>query len=318
MADMDKPKGYQYLFGPVPSRRLGMSLGVDLVFPKTCSLDCVYCESGRTTTLTLKRSEAVPASRVIEELSLYLASSPMLDHITFSGSGEPTLNTGIRAVVDFLKTDYPDYPIALLTNSTLFSRREVRRDVRDIDLIVASLDAVSESVFQRVNRPAPGLDARMIIEGLTALRRDYAHQLWLEIFIVPGVNDSPDELNRLAMAARTMGADRIQLNSLDRPGTESWVRALAPDERQRIADCFKGIEVIGMPPHGVDRQGEDPSADVRQRILTMIRRRPCTVDDLRLSLNVGDAALTVCLGDLVREGCVKTDTLDRGVFYRIV
>lgn len=305
------------LFGPVPSRRLGLSLGVDLVLPKTCSLDCVYCESGRTTALTTERTGAVPASKAIDDLSAFLAQGPALDYITFSGCGEPTLNSGIRTVTDYLKRYHARYPIALLTNSTLFSRPEVRRDVRDVDLIVASLDAVSPEVFRRINRPAPGLEIEAVIEGLIALRREFSHSLWLEIFIVPGLNDTPDELEGLAAAARRIGADRIQLNSLDRPGSESWVRAMDTDERRRIAARFSGFEIIGEAHADPAASMGDDGSDIEGRILAMIRRRPCTAEDLRVSLRASAETVEGCLSDLIREGQVSTETLARGIFYRI-
>ncbi|GAB6095328.1 hypothetical protein JCM14469_15800 [Desulfatiferula olefinivorans] len=305
------------LFGPVPSRRLGLSLGVDLVLPKTCSLDCVYCESGRTTVLTAERTGAVSAERVIGELSSFLSRNPSPDYITFSGCGEPTLNPAIRTVTEYLKRHHPRYPVALLTNSTLFPDAEVRRDVRDVDLIVASLDAVSPGVFRRINRPAPGIEIGAVIEGLVALRREFSGLLWLEIFIVPGLNDTPGELDGLAAAARRIGADRIQLNSLDRPGSEAWVRAMAPEERQRIASRFSGFEIIGDAPEAGAAAAQDADTALEGRILAMIRRRPCTAEDLRVSLSASAQAVAECLDGLVRTERVTTESLDRGLFYRI-
>ena len=148
---------YKTLFGPVPSRRLGISLGVDLVRHKTCSLDCVYCECGATTRLTTKRREYVSVDRVKEELAVYLSRHEKIDYITFSGSGEPTLNDGIGDVMHFLKSDYPQYKIALLTNSTLFDHSEVRRQIKDADVVMASLDAATKTRFRQVNRPIRNL-----------------------------------------------------------------------------------------------------------------------------------------------------------------
>jgi wyosine [tRNA(Phe)-imidazoG37] synthetase (radical SAM superfamily) len=146
---------YKALFGPVPSRRLGISLGVDLVHHKTCSLNCVYCECGATTHLTTKRKEYVSVDQVKSELVDYLSRNKTIDFITFSGSGEPTLNDGIGDVIHFLKSDYPQYNVALLTNSTLFHQLAVRRQIKDADVVMASLDAASEAQFRQVNRPHP-------------------------------------------------------------------------------------------------------------------------------------------------------------------
>ena len=157
---------YNYLFGPVPSRRLGISLGVDLVPHKTCSLNCIYCECGRTTNLTIERKAYVPTETVLAELKTFLEPKPKLDYITFSGAGEPTLHSGIGEIVKFLKTNFPNYKIALLTNGTLFYQPELIKEVKSIDLILPSLDAASDLVFRKLNRPFPKLHIETMIEEL--------------------------------------------------------------------------------------------------------------------------------------------------------
>jgi len=216
---------YRYLFGPVNSRRLGRSLGVDLVPRKVCSLNCVYCESGATTTLTRARGELVPTAAVLAELADFLSGQPALDYITFSGAGEPTLHSGLGVIISHLKKEYPRYKVALITNGTLFNDPAVRREVSGCDLIVPSLDAASDTVMAQINRPAPGLTAAQLIDALGELRREYRGQIWLEIFIVPGLNDTEPELALLVAAAARIAADRIQLNTLDRPAPEARVRA---------------------------------------------------------------------------------------------
>ncbi|MFO8145279.1 MAG: radical SAM protein, partial [Candidatus Syntrophosphaera sp.] len=153
----------KYLFGPVPSRRLGVSLGVDLVPHKVCSLNCVYCEVGRTTNLTIQRKEYVPLDEVLKELEEYLSQDPDLDFITFSGQGEPSLNSGLGRVIDFIKDKYPRYKVAVLTNGTLFWDEKVRAEVMLADVLLPDLDAVSELAFLKVNRPAPELKIDRII-----------------------------------------------------------------------------------------------------------------------------------------------------------
>ena len=144
---------YKHLFGPVPSRRLGLSLGIDPIPYKTCSFDCVYCECGATTKLTAARKEYIPVDEIISELDSFLSSNPTLDYITFSGSGEPTLNIGIGRVISYLKKNFSQYKIAVLTNSSLFSDPEVREELLLADVIMPSLDAVSENVFQKITDP---------------------------------------------------------------------------------------------------------------------------------------------------------------------
>ncbi|MBN1863895.1 MAG: radical SAM protein, partial [Victivallales bacterium] len=183
-------KGFLHLFGPVPSRRLGRSLGIDLIPHKTCSMNCVYCESGATTNLTAERAEFHPLEQITSELDRYLDAKPRLDYITFSGAGEPTLYSRIGEIISCLKKKYPQYRTALLTNSTMLVREEVAEAVKDVDLIVPSLDAATPGIFKRINRPAESADCREIIQALVDFRKISRAEFWLEIFIVPGLNDS--------------------------------------------------------------------------------------------------------------------------------
>ena len=215
---------YRYLFGPVPSRRLGRSLGIDLVPQKTCTFDCAYCECGRTTVLTLERREYVPTGRVIAELDDCLAKAPDIDYVTFAGSGEPTLHSGIGDIISFIKDRYPRYRVAVLTNGALFVDPDVRAALMRADLVVPSLDAVSEDIFRDINRPSPGITAGQVVAGLVAFSREFPGVIWLEVFIVPGKNDTDEELLRLRDAVAVIAPDRVQVNTLDQPGTDIRVR----------------------------------------------------------------------------------------------
>jgi len=192
----------KYLFGPVNSRRLGLSLGVDLLPAKICTLNCVYCECGGTTDLTTEIREYVPTREVIAELDSFLADSPPLDAITFSGSGEPTLHSGLGDIVRYLKNTYPRYRVVLLTNGTLFWREDVRRAAAGCDIVIPSLDAVTPAAFNAVARPAPEITPDRVVEGLSAFRKEFAGRLIIEIFIVPGVNDGEEDARKVARFAR--------------------------------------------------------------------------------------------------------------------
>jgi wyosine [tRNA(Phe)-imidazoG37] synthetase (radical SAM superfamily) len=308
---------YQYLFGPVPSRRLGISLGIDLVPHKACSFDCVYCECGQTTYLTCERREYVPTDGVIAELGDLLARAPDLDYVTFAGSGEPTLHSGIGEIIAFIKDRYPRYRVAVLTNSSLLTDPDVRAALVRADLVVPSIDAVSEEVFRQVNRPCPGLTARGILAGVTAFVREFPGEVWLEVFIVPGVNDTEEELLRIRDAVAAIGPDRVQLNTLDRPGAELWVTPASPRTLERIAALLGGnVEVIGSACTGAAAL-----TDVREAlesILATIRRRPCTSGDLAVLLGLRPAEVSRCLRLLEATGMVEPVQEKRGVFYRAV
>ena len=200
MNNTKQPSGYKHIFGPVPSRRLGISLGVDLVPHKTCTLNCVYCECGKTTNLTLKRKEYIPVKLIREELKDFFSYNPTLDFVTFSGSGEPTLNSNIGEIIRFLKADYPQFKQALLTNGTLLNIDSVQKQILDIDIVIASLDAASEQGFKCINRPHEKLELNKIIDGMVSFKEKFKNRFWIEILVVPGINDKKIELQKIKNA----------------------------------------------------------------------------------------------------------------------
>ena len=307
--------GYQYLFGPVPSRRLGVSLGIDLVPHKTCSFNCIYCECGKTTDLTTERAEFYPTDAIIREIDDYLSNQPNLDFITFSGSGEPTLHSGIGRIARHIRENFPEYRMALLTNGSLFTDPAVRAEAADIHVIVPSLDAVSESVFQKIDRPCPSVTAAAVISGLRSLRKEFSGEIWLEIFIIPGLNDTDEELLFLRDAIAEIRPDRVQLNALDRPGIADWITVPTAEEMERIADSlgFPGIEVVG----GLSSRSDIASfsQDVHESILGTIRRRPCTMDDLSRILGLHPNEIRKYTDTLLAEGLIGEKTEERGTFF---
>ena len=306
---------YKHIFGPVSSRRLGLSLGVDVMRHKTCSLDCVYCECGKTTDLTIHTDQYVSPEAVKEELDRFLSGKPDLDFITFSGSGEPTLYSDIGDIIHFLKTRYPRYKVAVLTNGTLFYQPRVRRRILEADLVIASLDAASEQAFRLLNRPHPDLELSAIIGGLVQFRAEFVNQYWIEIFIVPGINDSETEFDHIKAALRRIHPDRIQLNSLDRPGTEKWVEPVGAETLAAIADYLGGTEIIGSGT--VDRRPTACVQDICSRILTTISRRPCTAEDMGNVLGISVPEVQRHLDDMIHNRMISTEQMPRGVFYAL-
>jgi wyosine [tRNA(Phe)-imidazoG37] synthetase (radical SAM superfamily) len=308
----------KYLFGPVNSRRLGVSLGVDLMPYKTCSLNCVYCECGGTTALNSEIAEYVPTDEVIAELDGYLAGSPRLDVITFSGSGEPTLHSGIGRIIRHIRERYPQYKIAVLTNGTLLWNPAVRSSIAPADIVVPSLDAVSPGAFEKIGRPAGGITPDRVVDGLVEFRKEFPGRLFLEIFIVPGVNDTPEELAGLRDAALKIRPDSVQVNSLDRPGAEAWVEPAGRKELESLRELFAPlkVEIIGRP---AERVYEDRHVtDMMKEIISILRRRPSTLDDLRLALGSDRETLGKVLESMIGKEMITVEELDRGKFYRIV
>ncbi len=301
----------------MPSRRLGISLGVDLVPHKTCSLNCVYCECGRTTNLTVQRKEYVPTKTVLSELKHFLTSNPKLDYITFSGSGEPTLHSGIGEIVSYLKNNHPSYKIALLTNGTLFNQPKIRQEVKGIDLILPSLDGVSDKVFRKINQPFQELSIKNIIEGLAKLRTEFSGTMWLEIFIVPGLNDTEEEVKLLRQAVHSIKPDQVQLNTLDRPGTANWVKAVTKDELKKIAAQLDW-ETIIIANFQKREQIASYNADTESLILQTLKRRPCTTDDLSAVLGLHPNELNKYIEALLKREKIRSVFMNRGTFFRLV
>lgn len=306
---------YRHIFGPVPSRRLGVSLGVDLVPPKTCPLNCVYCECGATTCLTTTRRAYVAYNSVVAELADYLGSNAA-DFVTFSGAGEPTLNSDIGAIIGFLKSAFPMQRLAVLTNGVLLNDATVRAQLMDADLIAPSLDAGSEAVFRRVNRPHPDVTLATLIDGLARFRRDFRGAFWLEVFIVPGMNDSPQELRRLREAILQLDPDVIQLNTLDRPGAVADIRAATRQELERIVELwgFTNTEIIARAPR---RTIASYRGDVESAILTTLARRPLTLSDLSAMLGLHFHEINKYLAALEEAQRIEAVRQRRGVFYRL-
>lgn len=306
---------YKYLFGPVPSRRLGMSLGIDLVFHKVCSLNCIYCECGETTILTSERKEYVPYDKVIEEIQSFMDNNPYPDYLTFSGSGEPTLNSRIGDVICFIKKNYPQIPLALLTNGTLLYLDEVRKELLDIDLVIPSLDSASEAGFKKINRPDSKLQVDKYIEGLIEFRKEYNGKIWLEVLIVPGFNDSDDELGLLKDAILKISPELVQINTLDRPGAIKEIRAATRAELIKIKDHLDmpNVEIISAPKERKDIRSY--RKDIESAILETIYRRPCTADDLAKILGFHISEVNKYLDVLEAEGKIISERQERGVFY---
>jgi len=241
MYDMKKIRSY--IYGPIRSRRLGSSLGVDMVPHKTCPLDCVYCECGATTVHTIERREYINTDSIINEIDDYLSNADPPDYVTFGGSGEPTLHSGLGRIIKHLKERFPSQKLALLTNSVLLGDRGLREEILPCDLILPSLDAVTDEVFREINAPVAGLDCAGIIDALAALSAEYKGQMWLEIFIAPGINDGDGEIAMFKEAITRINPTRVQLNSLDRKGTRETLTPAPMELLERIAKQFSPLTV---------------------------------------------------------------------------
>ena len=308
----------KHIFGPVLSRRLGLSLGVDLIPFKTCSYDCVYCECGSTTDKIVTRQDFFPAEDVMAELREVLAARPHLDTITLAGSGEPTLSRSLGPVIAFVKREYPEYILSVLTNGSLMTDAGVREELLPADRVIPTLTSVYQETFERIHRPHPSLRIEAIIKGFVRFREMYDRALWLEVFIVPGVNTTEAELEGLKTAIERINPDLVQLNTLDRPPAEGWVEAATDAELERICDVLgmTGIEIVGRhtPVSRVTRAMTEATNLIR----ATLSRRPSTVEDLVQTTGMSGGEVVKILGILERNGEVTSRRGTRGVFYAMV
>ncbi len=266
-----KPK---FIFGPLPSRRLGRSLGIDPVPFKTCTYDCIYCQLGHTTDKTVKRKEYVCVEEMLKELR-NIAGSIDADYITLSGSGEPTLNSGISKLIAGIKKISP-IPIAILTNSSLLSEKRIRDEIKEADLVIPSLDAGDERTFRKMNRPHDSLRFKTMVEGLIQFGREFSGKLWLEIMFVDGINSSEAEAKKLIPFIEEINPDRIQLNTPIRPPAEKSARQVPEEKLERIrkilgpkAELIVRYEKMYKGIHSSENE-----------ILSMLKRRPCSLHDI--------------------------------------
>jgi wyosine [tRNA(Phe)-imidazoG37] synthetase (radical SAM superfamily) len=301
-----------HLFGPVPSRRLGRSLGVDLIPPKTCPYNCIYCEVGPTTCQTRQRF-SFQTEAIIQELADYLKDPGVTpDVITLAGSGEPTLNLGLGRIIREIKA-MSRMPVAVLTNGALLYLPEVRRELAAADVVLPSLDAAREETYRGINRPLPELSLASLLEGLTAFRREYPGRILLEVMLLKGINNTEAELALLRRAIQEIAPDQVQLNTAVRPVVEATAQPLDAGEMEAAAAYLGGpVEVIASFDRedivGIPGQDED--------FVEMLSRRPMTAPDLAQALGLPLVQVVARLKRLQDSGRISFNRHHDQEFYR--
>jgi wyosine [tRNA(Phe)-imidazoG37] synthetase (radical SAM superfamily) len=300
-----------YIFGPVPSRRLGRSLGIDLVPFKTCSYDCIYCQLGRTTNKTIERREWVPLESILAELPEKLKEKP--DYITLGGSGEPTLYSRLDELIAAIH-DMTDTPVAVLTNGSLLWQAELRAQLAGAQLIIPSLDAGDASLFEAVNRPHPAISFDKMVGGLKALRNEFEGDYWLEILISAGHTGIIAEIKKIATIVAEINPDRVQLNTVVRPPAEDYAYKVDFAKLTEFAKLFEPAAEVIADFHGVHSAPEFSS--VRETVMQMLQRRPCTIDDIAGGLGIHRNEAIKHVQKLLDEKLIAKINSDGKVFYR--
>jgi wyosine [tRNA(Phe)-imidazoG37] synthetase (radical SAM superfamily) len=307
----------------VPYLRLGLSIGINIIPFKTCTLDCIYCQCGKTTEKTLERRSFFPVNDILSAVRSVVSAPtrgrrpPTPDFLTFSGEGEPTLNRDIGRIIRRLKREF-SIPVAVITNSTLLTDPQVRRDLSAADLVIPSLDAADQRNFARVDRNHRDLRTADIIEGLKLFRRGFRGKIWLEIMLVKGVNDSVEHVVALRKTAWEIKPDRVQLNTVVRPPVEKSAKPLPLDDLEQIQFLFgPNTDIIGEAKSRRPRTKDQGPARPDEAILATVQGRPVTKLDLVCSLGVAPREIEAALHRLLRARRIKPVEFRDKTFYAL-
>ncbi len=302
----------KYFYGPVPSRRLGLSFGVDIVPFKVCTLDCIYCQLGKSTDLTIERSNYGPIEPILAELEETLSKGLKTDFITIAGSGEPTLNLLLGKLIEGIKK-ITDIPVAILTNGTLFYKEDVRVDCAKADVVIPSLDAGDAETFQKVNRPHRDINIENLISGLSEFRNEFSGQIWLEVFFVESLNTKSDQIAKIRNAIDRIRPDKVQLNTAVRPTAEPNLKRLDIEKLHTIAaQLGPQCEIIADFSTLHHLKYSENKAD---NVLSILKRRPCSLDDISSGLGIGRNEVLKYIGDLQHQGLIHSKQKDGIIFF---
>ncbi|MGE4489566.1 MAG: radical SAM protein [Kiritimatiellales bacterium] len=303
---------YKYLFGPVPSRRLGRSLGIDVTPGNVCSFDCLFCQCGCTLKLVTERGEWVPFTEVCAELERWLAEDGGADVITFAGSGEPTLYSRLGELIAFIK-ERSSIPVVLLSNGTLMDRADVRSEAAKADIVKVSLSAWDEASFQKVNRPASDLTFARLLAGEQAFREEFFGELWMEVFLLEGINSEPDQVRQIATAVKRIRPDRIHLNTSVRPPADSVAQPVSKERLAAFCELFvPPAEVIASFPPAAPKSVQINT----ETLVDLIHRHPATSSQLAAVAGSSIAEIEVALAPLVTAGKLRTEEHGGEVYYK--
>jgi len=305
----------RHVYGPVPSKRLGRSLGVDLVPYKTCTYDCIYCQLGRTTHKTSERSTYMDMDDILAELEIKLKMGSEPDYISMAGSGEPTLNRDIGNLIESIKR-MTNIPVAVLTNGSLLWQPEVRDALMAADVVLPSLDAGDAAMFEYVNHPEARVTFEKMVSGLVDFIREFSGEVWLEVFLLAGVTAIPAEIEKIVSIVRQLCPRRVQLNTVSRPPAQEFADPVCMAQMESISRLFPGkVEIISdlvFTPVPV----LEGSRSILPEILSLLARRPCTIEGVASGLGLTPPEALKHLESLRQQDMATAITMPEGVFYK--
>jgi len=306
-------RGRKIVYGPVPSRRLGRSLGIDLVPYKTCSFDCIYCQLGPTPKTLIRRRAYTSPEEVVSAVKSRLDKGTHADFLTLSGSGEPTLELNLGEILRALRRKFSQR-IAVLTNSSLLHMKAVREALSLAHVVLPSLDGWKEEIFQKVNRPHPSVNLEKVVWGLKKLREEFRGEIWLEVLLVEGINDDLQDIPLLLAVLKDIAPDRIQLNTVTRPPSLPWVR---PPKRERLEEFAAALgpkaEIVASFKGG---SGKIMSSELERSVVETVSRRPLCAEDVASMLGIEISMAGSLLVRLAREKGWMAVRVGEKTYYR--
>lgn len=303
----------KFVYGPVPSRRLGLSLGVDLVPYKVCSYDCIYCQLGRTKKKVIERKPYLPVEKILDQVYQKLKEGVRADYITVAGSGEPTLNSEIGSLIHDIKR-HTKIPVAVLTNGSLLGDSRVRESIMEADVVLPSLDAHNQEGFEAINRPHPDIKFDAMVNGLMTFRNEYAGAIWLEVFILDGINATETDALQFKHWIDKIHPQKIQVNTAVRPSAETYARQVSAKKLARFCEIL-GDKAEVIAPF-TDSEKHTRKANIEEDLLSLLARRPCTLDDISSGLNVHKNEILKYIEPLVENHSINVMTRGSVVYYR--
>jgi wyosine [tRNA(Phe)-imidazoG37] synthetase (radical SAM superfamily) len=302
------------VYGPVPSRRLGFSLGVDLVPYKVCSYDCIYCQLGRTREKTIERKPYIEAGRILDQLYERLGNGVRPDYISLAGSGEPTLNSDMGMLIHHIKK-HVEIPVAVLTNGSLLGDRGVQESIMEADVVLPSLDAHHQGGFEAINRPHPEIGFQAMVDGLIDFRKTYGGEIWLEVFLLEGINSTDADAIAFKQWIERIDPQKVHINTAVRPSAEPFARKVSQEDMARFCKILgEKAEVIAPFKNS---QKHEMGANVEENLLNLLARRPCTLDDISCGLGVHRNEALKYTDLLLKDHRINKVEKDSAVYYQL-
>jgi len=303
----------KHVYGPVPSRRLGRSLGIDVVPFKVCSYDCVYCQLGSCGKPVIERKSHINPDEILGHLSDRLKESVRADCITVAGSGEPTLNSDLGVLLDGIKK-MTGTPLVVLTNGSMLWDEDVRDSIMAADVVAPSLDACDAGMFQKINRPHPGINFQKMVQGLVDFRKIWAGKIWLEIFVMEGINETRGDAEKFLSHIDRIRPDKIHINTAVRPTAEAFAKRASYDSLKEFREILGEKAEIIIPFKDAEKNGGQ--RDLTAEILNMLGRHPCTPGDMANGLSVSRSEILEYIEPLLKKKMIRRALTDKKNYYR--